>query len=319
MATTNSLGFGSLASVAWTDMNGTDLTDAQLDEVDSDISAASTIASALIDVIKGAVKLGLTRFKLSDLSAGYFQLTDLRTSTSSTTDDGVTDWADFISQVTGQDISASRDLSLNEWRAVAAQLQDHASQQASRIDPFRSETGKANGGIKTVNGHWYVNGQQLSLLDAYMAIRVNQVANFDDSLNIYIAELNENNRLVQGANDWLSTLRSEKPTTTNAATLSSSFRTSFSSVWGFDPVLAYHPTDTSGTTISNMSAPSGYKSFDTWIDNVKGYVDAKDTSNQTVQQKLEQMTNRRSEVLDGLTSFAKAQTQTGSSFARNLG
>jgi hypothetical protein len=314
MATTNELGFGSLASVAWTDMNGTGLTSTQLDEVNADISAASTIASALIDVIKGAVKAGWTRFNLSDLSAGYFQLTNLRTDTSSATDDRASDWADFISMVTGEAISATRDLSLNEWRRVAAELQDHASQQASRRSPEGD-----GGGIKTVNGHWYVNGQQLSLLDAYMAIRVNQVANFDDSLNIYIAELNENNRLVQGANDWLSTLRSEKPTTTNAATLSSSFRTSFSSVWGFDPVLAYHPTDTSGTTISNMSAPSGYKSFDTWIDNVKGYVDAKDTSNQTVQHKLEQMTNRRSEVLDGLTSFAKAQTQTGSSFARNLG
>lgn len=314
MATTNELGFGSLASVAWTDMNGTGLTSTQLDEVNADISAASTIASALIDVIKGAVKAGWTRFNLSDLSAGYFQLTNLRTDTSSATDDRASDWADFISMVTGEAISATRDLSLNEWRRVAAELQDHASQQASR----RSPNGDG-GGIKTVNGHWYVNGQQLSLLDAYMAIRVNQVANFDDSLNIYIAELNENNRLVQGANDWLSTLRSVKPTTTNAATLSSSFRTSFSSVWGFDPVFAYHPTDTSGTTISNMSAPNGYKSFDTWIDNVKGYVDAKDTSNQTVQQKLEQMTNRRSEVLDGLTSFAKAQTQTGSSFARNLG
>jgi hypothetical protein len=314
MATTNELGFGSLASVAWTDMNGTGLTSTQLDEVNADISAASTIASALIDVIKGAVKAGWTRFNLSDLSASYFQLTNLRTDTSSATDDRASDWADFISMVTGEAISATRDLSLNEWRRVAAELQDHASQQASR----RSPNGDG-GGIKTVNGHWYVNGQQLSLLDAYMAIRVNQVANFDDSLNIYIAELNENNRLVQGANDWLSTLRSQKPTTTNAATLSSSFRTSFSSVWGFDPVFAYHPTDTSGTTISNMSAPNGYKSFDTWIDNVKGYVDAKDTSNQTVQQKLEQMTNRRSEVLDGLTSFAKAQTQTGSSFARNLG
>jgi hypothetical protein len=62
-----------------------------------------------------------------------------------------------------------------------------------------------------------------------------------------------------------------------------------------------------------------YKVWDTYIDDVKSYIDAKDTSNQTVQQKLEQMTNRRSEVLEGLTSFAKAQTQTGSSFARNLG
>jgi len=314
MATTNELGFGSLASVAWTDMNGTGLSSAQLAEVNTDISAASTIASTLIDVIKGAVKAGWSSFSLNNLAPGYFQLTNLRTSTtSSTTDDRVTDWADFISEVTGQDISATNTLSLNEWRAVAAELQDHTSQQASR----RSPNG-AGGGIKTVNGHWYVNGQQLSLLDAYMAIRVNQVANFDDSLNIYIAELNENNRLVKGANDWLATLRNTKPSTTTDTSLTSSHRVSFSSIWGYDPVLAYHPKD-AGTTVGNLGATGGYKAWDTWIETVKGYVDAKDTSNQTVQQKLEQMTNRRSEVLDGLTSFAKAQTQTGSSFARNLG
>jgi len=88
-------------------------------------------------------------------------------------------------------------------------------------------------------------------------------------------------------------------------------RDSFSAVWGFDPYTVFQPkaTATFGTD----------KTWDTYIDDVKGYVDAKDTDNQTVQQKLEQMTNRRSEVLDGLTSFAKAQTQTGSSFARNLG
>ena len=317
MASTNPLGFGSLASVAWTDMNGTDLTTAQLAEVNTDISAGSTIATVLIDVIKGAVKAGWTSFSLSNVDPNYLKLTNLRTSTSSTTDDQAADWASFISEVLGDDISATHKLSLNEWRRVAAELQDHASQQASR----RSPNGEG-GGIKTVNGHWYVNGQQLSLLDAYMAIRVNQVANFDDSLNIYIAELNENNRLVKGANEWLSTLRSLKPTaTTGGGSVGSSYRMSFSSKWGYDPVAVYQPKDLANTS-ATQDLPAGdpaYKKFDIWIENVKGYVDAKDTSNQAVQQKLEQMTNRRSEVLDGLTSFAKAQTQTGSSFARNLG
>ena len=302
MATTNSLGFGSLASVAWTDMNGTGLTSAQLAEVNTDISAATTIASVLIDVIKSAVKLGLTSFSLNNVD----------TSNSN-------DRASFITEVTGEDISATKQLSLNQWRAVAAQLQDHASQQASR----RSPSGEG-GGIKTVNGNWYVNGQQLSLLDAYMAVRVNQVANFDDSLNIYIAELNANNRLVKAANDWLNTLRTRKGV---PEAPSGNDRRTFSSKWGYDPVATFHPSDKpAGDIIGVVPISSGYvslaattKQIDEYINNVRSYVDAKDSSNQTVQQKLEQMTNRRSEVLDGLTSFAKAQTQTGSSFARNLG
>jgi len=313
MATTNELGFGSLASVAWTDMNGTGLKSgtSELAAVDTAISAASTIASVLIDVIKRSVKAGQTSFKLESNAdiATYLPLTNLNAG-----NETVGDWAAFIGKVTGENLPVGKELSLNQWRAVAAQLQDHASQQASRIDPYRTEENKPSGGIKTVNGHWYVNGQQLSLLDAYMAIRVNQVANFDDSLNVYIAELNANNRLVKAANDWLSTLRNNKPTdTTTSSTITHSpgMRATFSAKWGYDPYLVFQPKAT--TTSGN------YKVWDTYIDDVKSYIDAKDTSNQTVQQKLEQMTNRRSEVLEGLTSFAKAQTQTGSSFARNLG
>ena len=146
-----------------------------------------------------------------------------------------------------------------------------------------------------------------------MAIRVNQVANFDDSLNIYISELNENNRLVRAANDWLSTLRAHKPTdNSTSAMITTDMMNSFSTVWGFNPVLTFQPK--AATPYNGVSTV-----WDTYIDDVKGYVDAKDTQSQTVQQKLEQMTNRRSEVLDGLTSFAKAQTQTGSTFSRNLG
>lgn len=307
MATTNSLGFGSLASVAWTDMNGTDLSVSQLSEVNLDISAASTISGVLIDAIKGAVKLGWSAFKLDDLSASYFKLTNLRTDTAPADDDRSLEWAAFISNVVGESLSSSQVLSLSDWRQIASELQDHAYLQASKRDPAG-----AGGGIKTVNGHWFVNGQQLSLLDAYMAIRVNQVANFDGSLNIYISELNENNRLMKAANEWLSTLRSKKPTnTTDTAAITQEMRDSFNSTWGFDPYQMFQPkaTTTSGTD----------KTWDTYIEDIKGYVDAKNTENQTVQQKLEQMTNRRSEVLDGLTSFAKAQTQTGSSFARNLG
>jgi hypothetical protein len=307
MATTNQLGFGSLASVSWTDMKGTSLSPLQLSEVNADIGAATTIASSLIDVIKGAVRQGWTAFKLTDLDPAYFQRTNLNTSTPSTTDDAALDWATFIGKVTGDSLSNTQSLSLSEWRRIAAELQDHAYLQASKRDPAGE-----GGGVKTVNGKWFVNGQQLSLLDAYMAIRVNQVANFDDSLNVYISELNENNRLVKAANEWLSTLRSKKPTNTTAtSTITQAMRDSFSAVWGFDPYTVFQPkaTATFGTD----------KTWDTYIDDVKGYVDAKDTDNQTVQQKLEQMTNRRSEVLDGLTSFAKAQTQTGSSFARNLG
>lgn len=293
MGNTNTLGFGSLASVAWTDMNGTGLSAAELTAVNADIAKSRLITNALLGALQGAVNKDWTSFNLGEL----FDPPDPATAA---------DWATAIGAATGKSVSPSQNLSLSQWRGIAAELQDHEALQASK----RSTSGQG-GGVKNVNGHWYVNGQQLSLLDVYMAVRVNQVANFDDSLNIYISELNDNNKKVKACNDWLNTLRSGKPTnTTDTPGVPST--ASFIAHWGYDPITAFMPAATNLTS-------GNQQRWDTWIEATKSYVDAKDTENQTVQQKLEQMTNRRSEVLEGLTSFAKSQSQTGSSFARNLG
>ena len=317
----NELGFGSLASVAWSDMSGTDLTQSQLEALNAEISTDTTISAVLIELITGAVALGTTSFRLSDLSDA-FQFTNINTA-SPERDDNANDWAVFISRVTGNSLSASTDLSLSEWRRVAAELQNHASQQASKRDP-----NGAGGGIKSVNGNWFINGQEVSLLDAYMAVRVNQVANFDDSLNIYIAELNRNNQWIKAANEWLSILRAAKPTGDTDGTLipPKKFK-DFEARWGFNAITTFMPEFAIAESKDYYGDSWGgwlwykatNKNYDAAIDNLKGLIDSKDTENQTVQQKLEQMTNRRSEVLDGLTSFAKSQTQTGSVFARNLG
>ncbi|MEK9822046.1 MAG: hypothetical protein VW840_07735 [Gammaproteobacteria bacterium] len=311
---TNELGFGSLSSVAWSDMTGTDLTADQLAEVNEEIATDLTISNTLLQAINEAVSDDRTSFSLSDLG-DVFLLTSINSDVPAR-DDDANDWADYISGVTGNQISASNDLSLSEWRRIAAELQDDASLQASKRDPAGE-----GGGIKATNGNWFINGQQVSLLDAYMAVRVNQVANFDDSLNVYISELNENNRLIKAANEWLAELRTNKP---NDADTGNSIRKAqidaFKAEWGFDPIKVFHPTDLRFmSSVGDWNPPAGYTQWDSAIDNIKGYIDSKDTENQTVQQKLEQMTNRRSEVLDGLTSFAKAQTQTGRVFAQNLG
>ena len=307
---TNELGFGSLASVAWSDMAGTDLTSSQLNAVNADISAGLAISALLLEAIVLATKSGLASFRLNDLGDA-FQLTDLNTATPGA-DDNANDWADFIGRATGSQIPAAAELSLSEWRRVVSELQNYASQQASKRDPVGE-----GGGIKTSNGNWYINGVEVSLLDAYMSIRVNQVANFDDALNVYIGELTENNRLIKAANEWMTILRTDKPTTdTGTKPVSAADIQAFIDLWGVNPLITFE-----GRASWNGAAYTltGFKAVDAQIDNVKGYVDGKDTDNQTVQQKLEQMTNRRSEVLDGLTSFSKSQTQTGAVFARNLG
>ena len=306
----NTLGFGSLASVAWTDMNGTGLTSTQLTQVNADKALADHIVGSLLGAINGAVNEGWIEFRLTDLAPLTLGNPPV-TQSDLQREAWANERAAFIQTALDTTVTSTQDLSLSQWRRIAADLQDYAALQASKLPA----TNNGGGGIKNVNGHWFVNGQQVSLLDVYMAVRVNQVSNFDDSLGIYIQELNDNNRLVKACNDWLAKLRGKKPTDT-ASTVTwaeiTQMAASFSATWKFDPINTFMPG-------YSTTAPLNYLRVDTWIEEVKGYVDAKDTENQTVQQKLEQMTNRRSEVLEGLTSFAKAQSQTAQSFSRNLG
>lgn len=301
---TNNLGFGSLASVAWTDMDGLSLTESQKNVITARKDKAELIAGQLLAAIKASVNQEWTQFSLYDF------VTDSTVAGQSATAT-LADWTAFLKQSIGLEVSATRSLSPGEWRRAAADLQDYAAKEASKRNPADG------GGIKNINGHWYVNGQQVALLDVYMAVRVNQVANFDDSLNIYIEELNSNNTLVKQANDWLAKLRSLKPAdTTTQVTWAQvtnkglEWASTFNQA-NYAPQTVFMPN--ANTTTGN------YQRVDTWIEEVKSYVDSKDSDNQTVQQKLEQMTNRRSEVLEGLTSFVKSQSQTGQSFARNLG
>ncbi|MEK9871534.1 MAG: hypothetical protein VW831_17560 [Gammaproteobacteria bacterium] len=155
---TNELGFGSLSSVAWSDMTGTDLTADQLAEVNEEIATDLTISNTLLQAINEAVSDDRTSFSLSDLG-DVFLLTSINSDVPAR-DDDANDWADYISGVTGNQISASNDLSLSEWRRIAAELQDDASLQASKRDPAGE-----GGGIKATNGNWFINGQQVSLLE----------------------------------------------------------------------------------------------------------------------------------------------------------
>ena len=312
MATTNSLGFGSLSSVSWTAMDGTGLNASQLATVNANINANGTIANLLLAAVNGAVNEGWSAFALTDLGGSLAASAG---------------WAAQINARLGLNLNRSTELSLGEWRRIAAELQDDAAREASKRDV------NSGGGIKAVNGRWYVNGQEVSLLDVYMAVRVNQVANFDDSLALYMEELKANNKLVKAANQFLAVLRALKPSNTSqqvtgssvlAAVISSvdnaGLGLSASSPSGGSAFATFAPI--AAKTLdeaSEQSAGYNYLKFETWIEEAKQFVSQKDTENQIAQQKLEQITNRRNEVLEGLTSFIKSQSQTGQSMSRNLG
>lgn len=359
--TTHTTGIGTLANVAWTPLDGTGLSPAQTDSVSDQVEAAAAVAKALLAAANSAFNLGRSRFSLDDLTAlGHL-------SALATGDDTAAEWAAFIGGALGGAPAAAQARSLGEWRRLAADLQQYAALQASR----RDATWGVAGGVTHANGQWYVNGQALSLLDLFTAVRVNQVANHEDALDGFMRDLEANNRRLTAARAWMALLSNNYsysnydpnaryydgattvyngsvyrantfyspstsdlcfydewrvkwylqgavPTDTNYWSyankfrVSSSTRTNFMAEWGFDPIPEFHKT----AVTFDADVPIDYRQL--YLNDIKTYIDIKDTDNQKLQQQALQKENRRSEVLEALTSFAGNQSKTGALMAGNL-
>jgi hypothetical protein len=314
-------GIGTLAHVAWTPLDGTGLSTAQRTSVDNDVKAASAMATALLEATKSAFNRDWARFSLNDLAdaAGlgafaYLSRTDLRVSTLAATDDTAADWAAFIGRALGSAPATSQARSLGEWRRLAADLQQYAALQASKFDAGRDPSLGIAGGVTHAHGQWYANGQALSLLDLFTAARVNQVANHEDALDDYMIQIQANGRRLAAAREWAAAIRKHMPATdAGNGTLPELEKTNFVAKWGFNPVTEFHKPATAPSFGSVV-----YQNFNLWLNDIKAYVDDKDQDNQALQQKLQQKSNRRDEVLEAMVTFASKQSKTGANMAGNL-
>lgn len=305
MITNNPQGIGQLASVAWTPLDGTGLSAQERSVVDDQVSAATAVADALREASKAAINLGWSSFRLDDL-ATLGQLSTLATGEATPAQ-----WASFIGQALRTTVSAASADSLNDWRRVADAMQGYAALQASRRDPSGGADGAA--GVTHANGQWYANGQALSLLDLFTAARVNRLANYDDTIDGYLQELQNNQRLLKAAREWGSLLRNKKPADSAAtATLTQAEVDAFAQKWGIQPIQTF--TDKALVGVAKKATE-----WDIWLTQLKSYVDLRDTDNQTLQGQIDQKSNRRSEVIDAMTSFVKKESKTGSMMATALG
>lgn len=307
-------GIGTLAHVAWTPLDGTGLSPSQRSGVDQDVNNAAAIATALLQATKSAFNRDWSRFSLNDLAGAvglgegaYLRRTDLRVSTAPTTDDTQADWSAFINRALGSALAVDQPQSLGEWRRLAADLQRYAALQASRRNPVEGSAG----GVTHAHGQWYANGQALSLLDLFTAARVNQVANHEDALDDFVAQIQANGRRLAAAREWTAVIRKYKPAS-GSGTLPTAEQTAFIAKWGFNPLNEFHKT------APVLGSGQDYQKFDIWLNDLKAYVDNKDADNQALQQKMEQKSNRREEVLEAMVSFADKQSKTGSLMAGNL-
>ena len=311
----NKEGVGALAGIAWTPLNGTDLSPSKLAQVDSDVDAATSIAEALLEAANGAFNLGWQAFSLADLAEGaalgergLLERTQLQSTSPS---DSASDWALFLASVLPNGPDMEESMSLAAWRRLADDLQGYAALQASR----RALTENTRAAVTHSNGQWFVNGQSLSLLDLFTAVRVNRVVNLEEQQLMIIDDIKANSSLLSAAQEWLAMIRSLSPTGDNSASIPSGNRDAFVSKWGFDPVIFLDPL--SPALVFNV--PTRVFDFDRWINDIKAYVDLKDSDNQTLQLELTRKGDRQAEAIDEMVSFANKTSQTGNRMAGNLG
>jgi hypothetical protein len=309
MSTVNTGSLGAVNSVTYTSLDGLDLSAAQITDTTSRVKTATTIAGDLHQALNAMLYNNQTHCTLSQI----FTATTTPTLSEATA---------FLQTSLNTSINPGLSLSLDDLKTLKKGLDNFGNLEASKLP------GNAGGGIKSVNGNFYVNGQEVTIQDVFMAVRVNQLANFEDQINAYMNQLQKNNDLAKAANAWISTLNNMTPTNTTEHITPASFlaaQQSFYALYSYDPVARFMPTSASGGGTSVVSGhtfallPDAISTkISAYVTDAKNYVTNINSENQTAQTYLDQLNNKRSEVLDSITNFTKSEGQTQQDMASKL-
>ena len=309
MSSINTGGLGSINSVTYTSLDGLDLSESQITDTTNKVQTSSTMAGKLQQAVNSLVYQDLKGCTLSDI----FNASSTPTLAQATA---------FLQTNLNATVTGNQHLTLDDLKTLKKALDSFGNKEASKLP------GNEGGGIKSVNGNFYVNGQEVSIQDVFMAVRVNQLANFEDQINAYMNQLQKNNELAKAANEWITTLNNMTPTNTTQKMTPDSFlekQKAFFSKHSFDPVGRFMPTSASdgGTSVVNGSTfallPEAISTkMSGYVTDAKNYVSNINTENQTAQTYLDQLNNKRSEVLDSITNFTKSEGQVQQDMASKL-
>ena len=300
MSSINTGAVGGVNSVTYTSLNGLDLTASQITDTTSKVLTASTMASKLQQAVNSLQYQNLSSCSLADLF----------TASSSPT---LAQATAFLQSNLNATVTSHQQLSIDDLKTLKKALDGFGNQEASKLP------GNAGGGIKSVNGSFYVNGQEVTIQDVFMAVRVNQLANFEDQISAYMNQLQKNNDLAKAANAWITTLNNLTPTDTTTTIHTDCFlaaQKAFYSQYSYDPVARFMPTSASGQGTTNVGGVDYAKLPDAistkisaFVTDAKNYVTNINSEQSTAQTYLDQLNNKRSEVLDSITNFTKSEGQ----------
>jgi hypothetical protein len=300
MSSINSGSVGSINSVTYTSLDGLDLNAAQITATTNKVKTASTISGDLQQAVNSLIYNNQDGCSLSQIFSA----------TSNPTLAAVTA---FLQTNLNATINSGQHLSLDDLKTLKKALDNFGNQEASKLP------GNTGGGIKSVNGNFYVNGQEVTIQDVFMAVRVNQLANFEDQINAYMNQLQKNNDLAKAANAWITTLNNLTPTNTSTPISTDCFlaaQQAFFAQYSYDPVSRFMPSSASGNGVTAIGGHTFAKlpeaistKISAYVTDAKNYVTNINTENQTAQTYLDQLNNKRSEVLDSITNFTKSEGQ----------
>jgi len=199
--------------------------------------------------------------------------------------------------------------------AFSSKLDVWAAKERSRLSTSH------DGGVQVANGKIFVGGKEVSLQDLFYAARMNQLGEVDRGLQGYFNEIAENNIKAKEGDYFVSLLRREglNPGETIGYSQVAAIVNKFSSSYGYDPLKRF----LAGVTLPTDASVRATQKYDAttvggWIETAKGWVVDRGADNQIAQLKLEKLNNKRNEILEGVTTFTKSQTQIGQSVARNM-
>jgi hypothetical protein len=300
MSSVNTGGLGGVNSVTYTSLDGLDLSAAQITSTTSKVQTASSMAGDFQQAVNSLIYQNLNGCTLSDI----FSASSAPTLAQATA---------FLQTNLNATVTGNQHLTLDDLKTIKKALDNFGNREASKLP------GNSGGGIKSVNGNFYVNGQEVTIQDVFMAVRVNQLANFEDQINAYMNQLQKNNDLARAANEWITTLNNMTPTNTTEHKTPTDFlskQKEFYSKYSYDPVARFMPTSASGAGTSVADGhtfallPDAISTkMSAYVTDAKNYVSTINTENQTAQTYLDQLNNKRSEVLDSITNFTKSEGQ----------
>lgn len=320
-----------LRGVNYTQLTGTSLTETQKADVKSEVVSASIFKAALNEALNRAHEAGTdasddTRVwvpqgledQLDADGDGFTTLGQLKDYLEKTGFSAVQPGG-FASEPLRSSQQASQ---------LESMLASHIGQQKSVLPATEG------GGLLSVDGEWFINGQKIPLEEAYYAVRVNQLSNLERNIALSLTDIQDKNEDIRQANEFLTALRAFKPedsessrakservaglkteiTTNSQGESIHTFAKQWEQIHGYDPFAKFVSTTPGGQDDVSQSIP--YNTIDAWIASVKSKVSSFNSDNSILQIKMEKLNNQRSEVLEGLTSFTKSGNQISSSVGR---